>query len=99
MMKNYDQSVELNHNPNLPYVPDHPYRILIIGGSGSGKTNMLLNLTKHQRPDIDKIYLCVKDPFESKYQFLINGTEEVTTKMLKNPKSIQWFFTNNWWSL
>ena len=37
-----------------PYIPDHPYRILIIGGSGSGKTNALLNLINNQ-PDIDKI--------------------------------------------
>ena len=44
MMKKFDQSVEINHNPNLPYIPDHPYRILINGGSGSGKTNVLLNL-------------------------------------------------------
>ena len=46
MMKNYDQSIEINQNPNWPYVPDHPYRILIIGRSGSGKTNVLLNLIK-----------------------------------------------------
>ena len=45
-MKNYDQSVEINHNPNWPYIPDHPYRIVIIGSSGSDKTNVLLNLTK-----------------------------------------------------
>ena len=63
-MKRYDQSVEINHNPKLPYLPDHPYRILIIGGSGSGKANVLLNLIKHQQPDIDKIYLYVKDLFE-----------------------------------
>ena len=69
MMKNYDQSVEINHNPNWPDIPDHPHRILIIDGSGSGKTNVLLNLIKNQRPDIDKIFLYVKDPFESKYQF------------------------------
>ena len=43
MMKNYDQSVEINHNPDWPYILDHPYRTLIIGGSGSGKTNVLLN--------------------------------------------------------
>ena len=56
-MENYDQSVEINHNPNWPYITDHPYRILIIGGSGSGKTNVLLNLIKKsQRPDIEKIY-------------------------------------------
>ena len=64
MMKNYDKSVEINHNPNWPYIPNHPYRFLITGGSGSGTTNVLLNLIKDQRPDIDKIYLCVKDPFQ-----------------------------------
>ena len=56
MMKNYNQLVEINHNPNFLYIPDHPYRILIIGSSGTGKTNMLLNLIKNQRPGIDKIY-------------------------------------------
>ena len=81
MMKNYDQSVEINHNPNWPYIPDHPYRILIIGGSGSLKTNVLLNLIKHQQLDIDKIYLYVKDPFESKYQLL----RKVGIENLKNP--------------
>ena len=86
-MKSYDQSVEINHNPNWPYIPDHPYRILIIGGSGSGKTNVLLNLIKHQRPDIDKIYLYVKDPFESKYQLLINGREKVGIKNLEKPNA------------
>ena len=66
MMKNHDQSVETNHNSNCPYIPAHPYRIFIIGGSVSGKTNLLLNLIKHQRPDSYKIYFYVKDPFESK---------------------------------
>ena len=55
MMKNYDQSVKIYHNPNWPDILDHPYRILILGGSGSRKTNVLLNLVKHQRPDVDKI--------------------------------------------
>ena len=41
------------HNPNWPEIPDHPRRILIIGGSGPGKTNALLNLINH-RPVIDK---------------------------------------------
>ena len=41
-MKNYDQKVEINHNPNWPFIPGHPYRISITGGSGSGKTNVLL---------------------------------------------------------
>ena len=67
MMKNYDQSVEINHDTNWPYIPDHPYRILVIGHSGSGKTNVLLKLIKYLRPDIDKIYLYNKDPSESKY--------------------------------
>ena len=44
------------HNPNWSEIPDHPYRILIIGGSGSGKTNVLLNLIDNES-DIDKIYL------------------------------------------
>ena len=44
------------HNPNLPQILDHPYRILIVGGSESEKTNALLNLINNQ-PDIDKIYL------------------------------------------
>ena len=58
---------EINHNPNWPYIPDHTYIILIIGGLGSGKNNVLLGLIKHQRPDIDEIHLYVKDPFKSKY--------------------------------
>ena len=43
------------HNPSWPEIPDHPYRILIIGGSESGKTNSLFNLV-NQQPDNDKIY-------------------------------------------
>ena len=53
-----------------PYIPDHLYRILIIGGSGSGKTNALLNLIKEQI-DLDKIYLYAKDLSEPKYEFFI----------------------------
>ena len=81
MMKNYDQSVEINHNLNWLDVPDHPYRILIIGGSGSGKNNVLLNLLKHQQADIDKINLYVKDLLESKYQLLSNEREKVELKV------------------
>ena len=88
MMKNHDESVEINHNPNWPYIPDHPCRILIIGGSGSGNTNVSLNLIKHQRPEFDKNYLYIKDPFESNYQLLINRREKVGIKTLEdyNPK-------------
>ena len=56
------------HNLNWPKIPDHPYRILITGGSGSGKTNWSFNLIS-QQVDIDKIYLYAKDPFEAKFQF------------------------------
>ena len=58
-MINFDEYTIKNkrkHNPSWPCIPDHPYRILIIGGSGSGKTNALLNLINNQ-PDIDKIFL------------------------------------------
>ena len=68
------------------YWSDHPYRILIIDDSLSGKAIVLLNLIKHQRPGIDKIYLYVKDPFESNYQLLINGKEK-GIKILKNSKT------------
>ena len=60
--------------------------ILIIGGSGSGKTNALLNLINNQ-PDIDKIYLYAKDPYEDKYQFLINKRESIRLKHFNDPKA------------
>ena len=46
MMRNYVEPVKRNHNPNWPYSPDHPYRILIIDCSGSGKTNVTTELNK-----------------------------------------------------
>ena len=60
-----------------PYIPDHPYRMLIIGGSGSGKTNVLLDLIKEQGSDelIEKIYLYAKDLNEPKYQLLIKNVK------------------------
>ena len=56
---NYTNENKIEHNLKWPYVPDHPYRILIVGGSGSGKTNALLNLINNQ-VGIDKIYLIKK---------------------------------------
>ena len=47
------------HNEKWPHILDHPYRILIIGSSGSGKANLLLNFTNEQG-DIDKIYCMEK---------------------------------------
>ena len=66
-MINFDNYVNENktkHNKNSPYIPDHPYRILIIRGSGSGKANLLLSLIENQS-DNDKIYLYAKDPYEA----------------------------------
>ena len=56
------------HNEKWPFISDHPYRILIIGGSRSGKANALLNLIK-EHDDIDKSYLYAKDLNEPKYEF------------------------------
>ena len=67
------------NNSKWSEIPDHPYRILIIGGSGSGKTNALLNLISHE-PDMDKIYLYAEDPYEAKYQLLINKRENTSLK-------------------
>ena len=72
MMKNYDQSVEINHNP-ISHIPDYPYRILIIVGSGSGKTNVLLNLMKHQRPDINKYLFIRSRSINYQVSIIING--------------------------
>ena len=54
-MENYEESVKLNPNSYWSYIPNYRYRTLIIGDSGSGKTNTLLNLIKLQQPNIDKI--------------------------------------------
>ena len=88
-MINFDDYTNENkteHNPNQPRIPDHPYRILIIGGSGSRKTNALLNLIVKQ-PSIDKIYLYGKDLYEEKYQYLINIHEKVGLKHFNDPKA------------
>ena len=73
-MINFDDVTKENikeHNPSWPEVPDHLYRILIIGDFGFGKANPLFNLIDQQL-DIDKIYLYAKDPYKEKYQILIN---------------------------
>ena len=74
------------HKGKWPYIPDHLYRILIIGGSGSGKTDALLNLINEQ-DDIDKIYLHVKDLREPKYGFLIKKRENAEIKHLNDPNA------------
>ena len=78
-MINFDDYVNENktkHNQKWPYIPNHPFGILIKVGPRSGKTNALLNLINNQ-PNIDKIYLYAKDPYEAKYQYLINKREKV----------------------
>ena len=71
---------------NWPYISDHSYRILIIGGSGSQKTNTLRNLIK-QQDGIGKIYLYAKDLSEPKYQFLIGKLDNVGIKHLNDSKA------------
>ena len=88
-MINFDDYTDQNkteHNLKWPYIPDYPYRILIIGGPGSGKTNALLNLIYNQ-PDIDKIHLYAKDPYEAKYQYLTNKREKVGLNHYDDPKA------------
>ena len=79
---NYFNENETEHNKNWPYIPDHPYRILI----RIWKNNLLSTLIKNQ-PDIDKIYLHAKDPYEAKYQYLINKREGVDINYFNDPKA------------
>ena len=67
------------HNPNWPESPERPYIILIIGGSASAKTKVLLNLINHE-PEIDKIHLYTKNPYETKCQLLINKRQSTGLK-------------------
>ena len=88
-MINFDSYVNENKtelNENWPYIPHNPYRILIIGGSGSGKISILLNFIDNQ-PDIGEIYLYAKDPYEAKYQYLINKRESLGINRFNDPKS------------
>ena len=74
------------HNEKWLYIPDFPYRILIIGDSGSGKSNTSLNLIKEEDNDnfIDKIYWYAKDLSERKYEFFIKKRENAGIKHLND---------------
>ena len=74
------------HNEKWPYILHHPHRIFMIGGSGSGKTNTLLNLDNEQH-DIDKVYLHAKDLSEPKYECLIKKRKNAGTKHLNDSNS------------
>ena len=74
------------HNPNALQIPDHSYRILMIRRPGSGKTNWLFNLI-NEKPDIDKVYLYAKDPYEVKHQFLVNKRESTDLKHFNDCKA------------
>ena len=74
------------HNEKWSYIPDHPYRILIIGVSRSGKTNVLINLINEQH-DIDKIYLYARNLSKPKCEYLIKKREDVGMKHVKNPNA------------
>ena len=88
-MINFDEYTNENiieHNSKWPYNPDYPYRILIVVGSGSRKTNALLSLINNQ-PDIDEIFLYAKDPYEKKYQYLTSKCEKVGLNHFNDPKA------------
>ena len=72
----YAHENKIEHNSKWPFIPYHPYRIHIVSSSGSGKTNPLFHLINNH-PDIDKTYLYAKDPYEAKYQYLVNKREKV----------------------
>ena len=88
-MMNFDDVIKENinkHNPSWSQVPDYLYRILLIGGSGSGKTSPLFNLIS-QKSEIDKINLQPKDPYKAKYQFLINKRESTSINHFNESKA------------
>ena len=84
-MINLDNSYK-EHNEKWPYIPDSLYRILIIGGFRSGKTNALINLI-NEEDDIDKIYLHAKDLSEPKHEILIQNREGVGIKHFNDPNA------------
>ena len=67
-------------------IPDYSYRIIIIGGSGSGKTNALINLINEQK-DIDQIYLYARDLGEPKYEYFIKKRKDAEIKHVNNPNA------------
>ena len=88
-MINFDDYANENktqHNSKWPYIPDHSYKILITGDSGSEKKNALLDLINTEA-DVDKIYSYEKDPYENKYQFLLNKRKSIGSKHFNETKA------------
>ena len=107
-MINFDDITKENikeNNLNWPQIPNHPYRMLIIGSCGSEKTNWSFNIT-NQQSDIDNIYLYAKEyeakyqisKYEVKYKFLINKPESTDLKHLNDSilKWCEWYLQKYW---
>ena len=93
-MINYDnitKEIISKHNLNWPQIPDHPYRILTIGGSRSGKTNALLNSIMMIIALLIKTYLYVKKLYEAKYQYLIKNEKRWSWKSGRS-QGFYWIF-------
>ena len=86
------------HNEKWSFISNHQYRILVIGVSGSGKTNALLNLIKEQ-DYIDKIYLYAKELIEPKYEFLIKNHEDFGTSHYNDPNAYLWYSVQRLWMM
>ena len=83
-MFDFDYIAQANikeRNTKWPEIPNHPYKILIVGGSGSRKINALINIINLE-PDIEK------DPYHAKYQMLIIQIKSIGLKYLNDSKAI-----------
>ena len=85
-LDNITNASNKERNKKWPYIPDHQYRMLIIGGCRSGKTNTLLNFIKEQDV-IDKIYLYAKDISEPEYELMNKKRKDAGTKYLNDPNA------------
>ena len=86
----YTNENKIEHSSKWPYIPDHPYRILLLAVLDQEKPNASFNLINNQ-PDIDKIYLYPKDPYEEKYQYLVNKRVKVGLNHYDDPKALMYY--------
>ena len=93
--------VKANHNPNWTYIPNHPYRILIIGGSGSDKTYVIeLNKKATTRYLIKFIYTSKIHSNQSINCLLMQKKKKKRRNLhVKKSNNIHWLFTSKWWCL